>query len=50
MAVDLDRMSTMSPEELWELIRQASRRALSSPAGRPITGVLGPEFTEEERS
>ena len=49
LGVDPERLSAMSPDQLWELTREASRRALSSPAGAPIKGVLGPEFTEEER-
>jgi len=49
LGVDLHRFTTMSPDQRWELTREASRRALSSPVGQPIKGVLGPEFTEEER-
>jgi hypothetical protein len=49
LGVDPVRLSAMSPHQLWELTRDASRRALSSPAGPPIKGVLGPEFTEDER-
>jgi len=49
LEVDPHRLSAMSPDQRWELTREASLRALSSPAGQPIKGVLGPEFTEEER-
>jgi hypothetical protein len=49
LGIDRDRLITMTPAELWELTRERSRSALSSPAGQPIKGVLGPEFTEEER-
>jgi hypothetical protein len=49
LGVDPHRLIFMSPEERFEVTRKASRVALSSPAGQPIKGVLGPEFTEEER-
>jgi hypothetical protein len=49
LGVDIGRLKTMSPAERWELTSQASRIALGSPTGPPITGVLGPEFTELER-
>ena len=49
LGVDPEHLSTMSTEQVWELTRAASRRGLSSPSGQPIKGVLGPEFTEEER-
>jgi hypothetical protein len=49
LGVDRTRYSAMSPQERWELTRAASQSALSSPTGQPIKGVLGPEFTEEER-
>ncbi len=49
LGVDRRRYSTMSPAERWELTRKASRKALSSPLGQPIKGVLGPEFTDDER-
>jgi hypothetical protein len=49
LGVDRQRLSALPPVQRWELTREASRRALSSPAGQPIKGVLGPEFTEEER-
>jgi len=49
LGVDLQRLGSMSPTQLWERKRNVSRRALASPIGRPIKGVLGPEFTEEER-
>jgi len=49
LGVDLQRLGAMSPYQRWELTRDVSRRALESPAGMGIKGVLGPEFTEEER-
>lgn len=49
LGVDRERYSTMSPAERWELTREASRRALGSPVGQAIKGVLGPEFTDDER-
>ena len=49
LGIDQHRLSTMTPAELWDRTREVSRTALSSPAGQPIKGVLGPEFTEEER-
>jgi len=49
LGVDRQRLGAMSPDQRWELTREVSRRALASPAGQPIKGVLGPEFTEEER-
>jgi len=49
LGVDRQRYSAMSPLQRWSLTRDASRKALSSPTGQPIKGVLGPEFTEEER-
>ncbi len=49
LGIDRERQSAMSPVERWELTREASREALSSPLGHPIKGVLGPEFTDEER-
>ncbi len=49
LGVDRHGLSTMSSEGRRKLTRDASRRALASPLGQPIKGVLGPEFTEEER-
>jgi hypothetical protein len=49
LGVDPQRYSAMSPSERWHRVHDASRRALSSPTGPPIKGVLGPEFTEDER-
>ena len=49
LGVDRQRLDAMSADQRWERTREASRRALSSPAGQPIKGVLGPEFTDEER-
>jgi hypothetical protein len=49
LGVDRARYTTMSPAERWELTREASRKALSSWNGPPIKGVLGPEFTDDER-
>ena len=49
LGVGPESLSTMSAEAIWESTRQATRRALSSPAGQPIKGVLGPEFTDLER-
>jgi len=49
LGVDQDRLGAMTPAQRWELTRDVSRRALASPTGHPIKGVLGPEFTEEER-
>ena len=49
LGVGPERYSAMSPEAIWELTRQATRRALSSPVGQPIKGVLGPEFSDLER-
>jgi hypothetical protein len=49
LGVDVARYSTMSPTQIWERAREASRKSLSSPVGQPIKGVLGPEFTEDER-
>jgi len=47
--VEPHRYNTISAQERWELTREASRRALASPLGPPIKGVLGLEFSEEER-
>jgi hypothetical protein len=49
LGVDRTRLGAMSPAERWELTRQASQKALASPIGQPIKGVLGPEFTDVER-
>lgn len=49
LGVDRERYRAMSPAERWELTREASRRALASPRGQPLKGVLGPEFTDFER-
>jgi hypothetical protein len=49
LGIDRERYRSMSPGQVWALTREASRRALSSPAGQPLKGVLGPEFTEDER-
>jgi hypothetical protein len=46
---DVKRYTAMAPAARWAAIRAASRAALASPKGQPITGVLGPEFTEDER-
>ena len=49
LGIDRNRWDSMSPTQLWELTREVSRTTLASPAGKAIKGVLGPEFTEEER-
>lgn len=38
-----------SPEELWKLKHDATERALKDPQRLPVKGVLGPEFTDEQR-
>jgi hypothetical protein len=49
LGVDLNRYGAMSQEERWVLARDVSKRALADPIGRGLKGVLGPEFTEDER-
>ena len=49
LGLDLERYGAMSAIQRWELTREVSRRALASPIGQPLKGVLGPEFSEEER-
>jgi hypothetical protein len=39
----------ISAAKRWELTRDATRSALAKPTGLPITGVYGPEFSDEER-
>jgi len=49
LGISLQRLAALSPHHFWELKRDVSRKALASPTGQPIKGVLGPEFTEDER-
>jgi mono/diheme cytochrome c family protein len=49
LGVDLQQLGAMPAEERWKLTRDATRLALENPMGMGIKGVLGPEFTEEER-
>ncbi len=49
LGVPLERLSLMSSEERWKLTRDVSERALQDPKNMPVKGVLGPEFTEEQR-
>jgi hypothetical protein len=49
LCVPLEKLSLMSSEERWKLTRDVSEHALQDPNRKPVKGVLGPEFTEEQR-
>jgi hypothetical protein len=44
-----EELGRKSTEELWKLTHDATERALKDPNRLPIKGVLGPEFTDDER-
>jgi hypothetical protein len=49
LGVDVKTLGGMPAKERWERTREASRLAMAKPMSRPLKGVLGPEFTDEER-
>jgi hypothetical protein len=49
LGVSVERLSTMSSDDRWKLTRKVSEETLKNAKGRPFKGVIGPEFTEEER-
>ncbi|MFO0953818.1 MAG: di-heme-cytochrome C peroxidase [Isosphaeraceae bacterium] len=47
--VTLETLATMSPEERWRKVRDATEKHLNDPNKRSVRGVIGVEFTDEER-
>ncbi len=45
----LEALHLMSSEERWRLNREATKNYLNNPNKKSVKGVLGPEFTEDER-
>ena len=49
LGVGAEQLAAMTPERRWALTREKTREKLERPRSRPVKGVLGPEFTEDER-
>jgi hypothetical protein len=49
LGVTPQQLSSMTPEGRWRRTREASKKRLEKVGSPPIKGVLGPEFTDEER-
>lgn len=49
LGTSLDAFRSMSANERWQLIRDESQAELDRHRGRPISGLYGAEFSEEER-
>jgi hypothetical protein len=49
LGIDPQQFGTMTAHQQWELTREVTRRSLGNPDRPGVKGVLGSEFTEDER-